>query len=340
MNVQSSLPARNLAIALKDIAPVTITRLLRRAATEPILARGDTVLEEGDHLRLVGRETALDRMELFIGQRIEKEIAFDRMFGKRDIVVSKRSRVGATLGGFNLRETFNVQITRVTRSGIDLIPNPHIRLHLGDVLHAVGDERALSNVARLLGNNLKETYNISLLPILVGLLFGILLGRLTLPLPLIGPFTLGTTGGTLLAGLVLGALYQTGPMIWDLPMSGNRLFRDLGLALFMASVGTSAGTSFMVTLQAQGGSLLFSGIVVTLLPVIVGTIVGLWLFRVRFLRLLGVLVGGMTSASGLASAETLSTSSYAPAAYATVYPVALISKIVAVKVLLMILPSV
>jgi len=326
-------------ISLKDIAPVTITRLLRRSATEPILVRGDTVLEEGDHLRLVGRETALDKMELFIGQRIVGEIAFDLKFGKRDIVVSKRNRVGATLGGFNLRETFNVQITRVTRSGIDLIPDPHIRLHLGDVLHAVGDERALSNAARLLGNNLKETYNISLLPILAGLLFGLLLGRITLPLPLIGPLTLGATGGTLLSGLLLGALYQTGPVIWALPMAGNRLFRDLGLALFLASVGTSAGTSFVLTLQERGGSLLFSGIVVTLLPVIVGTAIGLWLLRVRFLRLLGVLVGGMTSASGLSSAQSLSASSYAPAAYATVYPVALISKIIAVKVLLMILPA-
>ena len=122
-------------------------------------------------------------------------------------------------------------------------------------------------------------------------------------------------------------------------MAGNRLFRDLGLALFMASVGTSAGVSFVVTLQERGGSLLFSGVVVTLLPVIVGAAIGLWLLRVRFLRLLGVLVGGMTSASGLSSAQSLSSSSYAPAAYATVYPVALISKIVAVKLLLMILPA-
>ena len=322
---------------LKEIAPVNITRLLRQGADEPVLVSADTVLQEGDHLRVVGRLADLQKVELFIGKPIDGEIAFDRMLGKKSIVVSKRRFVGTTLGYFNFRETFNVQIARVTRNGIDLVPDAHTRLHLGDVLHAVGDERALRNISRMLGNDLKATYEISLLPILVGLLFGLLLGRLTLPLPLVGPLTLGTTGGTLLAGLLLGARYQTGPLIWDVPVAGNRLIRDLGLALFMAAVGTSAGVSFVATLQERGLALLFSGVLVTLLPVAVGAALGLWLLRVRFLRLLGALVGGMTSASGLAAAGTLSSTNYAPAAYATVYPVALIGKILAVKILLLLL---
>ena len=259
------------------------------------------------------------------------------MLTKKSIVVSKRRFVGVTIGYFNFRETFNVQLARITRSGIDLVPDAHTRLHLGDVLHAVGDERALRNIARMLGNDLKATYDISLLPILVGLLLGLLLGRLTLPLPLVGPLTLGTTGGTLLAGLLLGARYQTGPLIWDLPASGNRFIRDLGLALFLAVVGTSAGASFVATLQERGLALLFSGALVTLLSVAAGALLGLWLLRIRFLRLLGVLVGGMTNASGLATAGTLSPTSYAAAAYATVYPVALIGKILAVKILLLLL---
>jgi putative transport protein len=326
------------AIFLKQIAAVTITRLLRRGADEPVLVGADTVLQEGDRLRVVGRNVDLDKLELFIGRPVTGEIAFDRILTKKSIVVSKRRFVGTTIGYFNFRETFNVQIARITRSGIDLVPDANTRLHLGDVLHFVGDERALRNIARMLGNDVKATYDISLLPILVGLLFGFLLGGLTLPLPLVGPLNLGTTGGTLLAGLLLGALYQTGPLIWDVPLAGNRLIRDLGLALFMAAVGTSAGTTFLPTLQERGMTLLFSGVLVTLLPVAVGAALGLWLLRVRFLRLLGVLVGGMTSASGLAAAGTLSASTYAQAAYATVYPVALIGKILAVKALLLLLP--
>lgn len=324
-------------IFLKEIAPVIITRLLRQSATEPVLVSAETELHEGDHLRVVGRPADLQKVELFIGKPVDGEIAFERLLIKKSIVISKRGFVGSTIGYFNFREAFNVQVARITRNGIDLVPGPHTRLHLGDVLHAVGDERALRNISRMLGNDLKSTYDISLLPILVGLLFGFLLGRLTLPLPLVGPLTLGTTGGTLLAGLLLGARYQTGPLIWDVPAAGNRLIRDLGLALFLASVGTSAGSSFVATLQERGLTLLFSGAMVTLLPVVFGAALGLWVLRIRFLRLLGVLVGGMTSASGLASAGTLSSTNYAPAAYATVYPVALISKILAVKILLLVL---
>ena len=188
-------------IFLSDIAPVTITRLLRRRSSEPVLVGGDTLLQEGDRLRVVGRVADLEKVGLYVGQAVEgQEIAFERMLGKKSIVVSKAKFAGTTLGYFNFREAFNIQVARITRSGIDLPADPNTRLHLGDVLHAVGDERSLHNMARLLGNDVKATYEISLLPILVGLLCGFLLGRVTIPLPLIGPFTLGTTGGTLLAG--------------------------------------------------------------------------------------------------------------------------------------------
>jgi putative transport protein len=324
-------------IFLKSIAAVTISRLLRQGAVEPVLVGADTVLQEGDRLRVVGRPADLEKIELFIGKPVEGEIAFDRVLTKKSIVVSRREFSGTTLGYFNFREAFNVQVARITRNGIDLTADANTRLHLGDVLHAVGDERSLHNITRILGNDLKATYEISLLPILAGLLFGFLLGRITVPLPFVGPLTLGTTGGTLMAGLLLGARYQTGPVIWDVPSVGNRLIRDLGLAMFMAAVGISAGVSFVATLKSHGLPLLLSGVVVTLIPVAVGAALGLWVMRIRFLRLLGVLVGGMTSASGLAAAGSLSATPYAPAAYATVYPLALIGKIVAVKVLLLIL---
>lgn len=324
-------------IFLKSIAPVTLTRLLRQGAAEPVLVGADTVLQEGDRLRVVGRPVDLEKVQLFIGRPVEGEIAFDRVLTKKSIVVSKPKFVGTTLGYFNFRETFNVQVARITRNGIDLPADANTRLHRGDVVHAVGDERSLRNVTRLLGNDLKATYEVSLLPILLGLMFGFLLGKITLPLPLVGPLSLGTTGGTLLAGLLLGARYQTGPLIWDVPSGGNRLIRDLGLALFMAAVGTSAGATFVATLKAQGLPLLFSGVAVTIIPVVVGAALGLWWLGIRFLRLLGVLVGGMTSASGLAAAGALSSTPYAAAAYATVYPLALIGKIVAVKVLLLLL---
>ncbi len=324
-------------IFLKEIAPVTITRLLRRGAAEPELVGAETVLQQGDRLRVVGRPADLEKVQLYIGHPVEGEIAFDRVLTKKSIVVSKREFSGTTIGYFNFREVFNVQVARITRNGVDITASAHTRLHLGDVLHAVGDERSLRNISRILGDNIKATYEISLLPIVLGLLLGLLLGQLTIPLPFIGPFTLGTAAGTLVVGLVLGARYQTGPLIWDLPSSGNRLIRDLGLALFMAAVGTSAGTSFVSTVQDEGLPLLLSGLAVTLLPVAAGAAVGFWLLRIRFLRLLGMLSGAMTSASGLDTAGALSSTPYAHSSYATVYPVALIGKILAVKILVLLL---
>lgn len=325
------------SLKLQSIAPVTITRLLTQGACEPVLVRGETVFALGDRIRIAGRPDDLERITPFLGHPIAKEIAFDRVLSKKSIIVSRRSIVGKTLGYFNVREVFNVQITRVTRNGIDIPPAPDLRLHLGDVLHAVGDERALENVTRIIGNDLKATYEIGMLPILVGLLVGFALSRVTLPMPLIGSLTLGTTGGVLIAGLLLGSLYSTGPMIWDVPAAGNRLIRDLGLALFMAAVGTAAGESVLATLQQQGFSLFIAGVAVTTLPLCVGAALGLLYFRINFLRLLGVLVGAMTSASGLAAANNLSATPYAAAAYATVYPVALIAKIIAMKILVLVL---
>lgn len=320
-------------IYLKNIAPVTITRLLRRGASEPVLAFGDTVLQEGDRLRIVGREEDLKKVELYIGRPIVEGIAFNRVLARKSIVVSKPDFAGQTLGTLNVAENFNVQVGRITRNGIDLPATAHLRLHLGDVLHAVGDERSLRNVTRLLGNDLKATYDVNILAIFVGLFLGFLLGKVPFHFPVAGKVTLGTTGGVLLSGLFLGRLYKTGPFIWEVPASTNSFLREMGLAFFLAAVGTSAGAVILDTLARQGLSLLLAGVVVTLSPLLAVLLLCRLALRLRFLRMLGVMAGGMTSTPGLAVAASLSAAPYAAAAYATVYPVALIAKILAIKLL-------
>jgi len=324
-------------IFLKDIAPVVITRLLRKGASEPIVVFGETVIRKGDHLRIVGRQKDLQKAELFLGRPIEGEIAFNRGLMKKSITISKKEAVGHTLGFLNLAAVFNVQVSRITRNGIDLPPESNTRLHLGDVLHVVGDENSLHNVTRILGNDSKEIYRISLLPILLGLLAGFLLGEIPLYLPGVGLFSLGTTGGVLLAGLMLSRLYKTGPFIWEIPATANRFIRELGLVLFLAAVGTHTGETILQTLQQQGIPLLVSGVAVTSVPLVISLLVCRHVFKIRFLRLLGVLTGGMTSTPGLVTASSLSDTPYTAAAYATVYPVALIGMILFTKVLILIL---
>ncbi|PKN36313.1 MAG: transporter, partial [Deltaproteobacteria bacterium HGW-Deltaproteobacteria-20] len=211
------------------------------------------------------------------------------------------------------------------------------RLHVGDTLHVVGDSRSVANMAKLFGNNVEATYTASIVAILLGLFVGFLVGQIPVPLPWVGTLKLGTTGGVLLAGLVLAALYKTGPVIWAVPSSTNRFLRDLGLMLFLATAGTSAGGTILQTIRDQGLGLLLSGVAVSMVPLSVSVVLSRYVLKIPFLRMLGVIAGGMTSTPGLAAASSVSTTGYAASAYATVYPVALIGMIVFAKVLVLIL---
>ncbi len=328
---------RVMDLHLSAIAPVVITRLLRKGADEPVLVRGETVLQESDHLRIAGREPDLAKIQLFLGRPIDKEIQFDRALEKRYVIVSKRNVVGMSLKQLNCREVFNVQLSRITRSGIDLPATPNLRLHMGDTVHAVGDSRSLENVAKIFGNNVKEIYSISLLPIFIGLLLGFLIGKIPLFIPFGGTFYLGTTGGVLIAGILLSNLYKTGPFIWEIPSTANSFIRELGLILFMATVGTKTGATILATLQMQGMDLFLAGVAVTTVPLLASVIVCRYLLGLPFLRMLGVITGAMTSTPGLATASELSATHYASSAYATVYPVALIGMILFTKLLVFIL---
>lgn len=324
-------------LGLSAIAPVVITRQLRAGASEPELVGAETILHKGDHLRVAGRVEDLEKIQLFLGQTIEKEIEFDRALTKKYILVSKQNVTGMTLEQLNCREVFNVQITRITRNGMDLPATPNLILHMGDTVHAVGDARALTNVIKVFGNNVKELYSINLLPIFIGLLLGFLLGKIPLYIPYTGTFSLGTTGGVLVAGLVLSNLYKTGPFVWEIPSTANSFIRELGLILFMATVGTKTGETILATLAEQGVELFIAGIAVTLIPLITSVIICRVFLKLHFLRMLGVMTGSMTSTPGLAAVSDLSDTHYASSAYATVYPVALIGMILFTKLLVLIL---
>ncbi|MCU0693911.1 MAG: hypothetical protein MUF54_21185 [Polyangiaceae bacterium] len=319
---------------LRQVAPVTFTRLLRAGGTEPELVTGETELRKGDRIRIVGREADLGTVELFIGRRIEEIVAFERALVHRDIVVSKRQAAGQPIAAINPRTVFNVQIARVIRNGMDLPATAETRIHVGDTLRVVGDARSVANVAKLLGNDVEETYMASILAILLGMFVGFLVGQIPIQLPWVGTLRLGATGGVLLAGLVLSGLYRTGPIIWAVPSTTIQFLRDLGLMLFLATVGTSAGASIVRTLQTHGLRLFLSGVLVSIVPLLVSVAVCRAL-NLPFLRMLGVIAGGMTSTPGLAAATTVSGTGHAASAYATVYPVALIGMIVLTKLLVL-----
>ncbi|MGL1930708.1 MAG: transporter [Desulfotalea sp.] len=324
-------------LGISSIAPVVLTRLLRKGSDKPLLVNGNTVLREGDHLRMVGRQTDLDKVRLFLGHVVDSEIHFDRVLVKKDLLVSKPNISGMSLQQFNSYEVFNVQITRVTRNGIDLPATGNLRLHLGDVVHSVGDIRALENVAKIFGNNVKEVHSINLIPIFIGILLGFLIGKIPLYIPYGGTFTLGTTGGVLMAGILLSNLYKTGPFIWEIPSTANTFIRELGLILFLATVGTHTGETIVATLGSEGVNLFFAGMIVTLVPLFASVFICMRLLKLPFLRTLGIMTGSMTSTPGLAAVTDVSKTHYASSAYATVYPVALIGMILFTKLLVFII---
>ena len=319
---------------LDKIAPITITRLLRSGEKEPVLVDRETILREGDHLRVVGVEEDLRKARLYIGKNIDGEIEFNSILKKRRISVTKSEIMGKTLGALNLSNTFNIQVSRITRNGFDIPAAANTRINIGDIFHVVGQEKSLNNIQRFLGNNISQLYTVNVISIFLGIFIGFIVGQIPLPVPGLGFLKLGTTGGVLVAGLGLSALKKTGKVIWFLPSATNSLIRDIGLYLFLAVVGTTAGSTIVVTIKEFGMPLLLSGIIVTLFPLIVSSLVCAKFLKIPFLRMLGVLTGGMTSTPGLAATTSISDTPYASTAYATVYPVALIGMIVFTKLII------
>ncbi len=323
-------------IFLRDMAPVNLTRLLRAGMRQPEVVTGKTVLQAGDHLRVVGREQDLSKAELYLGRRIESDIDFEQGLTSRTVVVSKPEVAGQTLAAMNFAAVFGVQVSRLIRNGLEMPVSGNTQLHRGDQLRLVGEQKAIENVAGLVGNDVSRTFSVNLLVIFSGLFAGYLLGSIPLSLPWIGDFTAGTTGGVLISGLVLSALYKTGPFIWQIPETANNFIRELGLVLFLAAVGTSAGHTLLKTLSEQGLALVFSGLLVTFTPLIVGALLCRKLLGIPYLRIFGVLAGGMTSTPGLATVTGMTDRPYPSSAYATVYPVALIGMIVSTKILVVV----
>lgn len=325
-----------ISLVLPDrMAGVTITRVLRQTASAPILCTAETVLHQNDIVRVVGTDEALQQAEVIIGPRIEADLDFNSDLINRKILLSRPDISGKTLRALNLSHVYGVQVSRITRNGFDCPPGANLRLNQGDVVHVVGHPEALENVRKLLGDNVRALYTVNAMILLFGLLCGFLLGAIPLYLPGLGIFTLGSTGGVLLAGLTLSALRQIGPMVTELPDATNIFIRDLGLALFLAVVGTTAGGSMLPTLAKYGFPLFLAGVGVTLTALAAGIILSIFALRIPFLRSLGVITGGMTSTPGLDAAASLSPTSYAATAYATVYPAALIAKIIATKIIML-----
>jgi len=295
-----------------------------------IIPENEVILHKGDVVRAVGSNEALERVKLLLGRETKEEIPLDKKYDVRSILVTNKEVIKKTLGELHLEEAHNATITRVRRSGIDLSPSPSLKLQFGDKLVVISSKENMSDVSKVFGND--KLSSTDFLPIALGIILGVLLGKLSINFGDYA-FSLGLTGGILIIALTLGRTGKTGPIMWTMTGEANQVLRQFGLLFFLAAVGSSAGSSLESTFEQYGIELFIYGALITLIPMIITTIIARYYFKINILVLLGTLTGGMTSTPGLAATDAMVKSDAPAIAYATVYPIAMVVLIVVVQIL-------
>jgi len=314
----------------------TLAQINARAMTGAVISRvkhedsilmpkANTMLLEGDYVQAVGSEEALNQFAVLVGEREEGELPLDQTQEIESLLLTKKDMINKQLGDLNLQ--------RIRRSGIDLSPSPDLALKFGDKLMVVGEREGLRGVARLLGNNAKQLSDTDFFPIAMGIVLGVLFGKINISFSDSVSFSPGLTGGVLMVALLLSAVGKTGPILWSMSGPANQLLRQLGLLLFLAEVGTSAGKNLVATFQESGLLLFGVGAAITVVPMLVAVVVGRLVFKISLLDLLGTITGGMTSTPGLAAADSMVDSNIPSVAYATVYPIAMVFLILFIQVI-------
>jgi putative transport protein len=332
-----------LKVTNANIGGKSLKELDVRSMTQGVISRikhqgeiftptADTKLFVGDIIKGVGNEDALFRLQLLLGEPIDEDLSFDERYVVNWLLVTSKSIVNKSLREINL-SALNATVTRIRRSGIDLPPKPHSKLRFGDKLLISGSSHEMNQVRRLLGNDEKRLSETNFLPISLGIVIGVLVGSVSIPVFGLFNFSLGLTGGVLATALILSNIGKTGNILWSMSGSANQLLRRFGMLLFMATVGTNAGSELAGVLQADGVRLLSIGLALTFVPMIIAALVGWYLLKMNFITLLGVLAGSMTSTPGLAAIDSKTNSEAASLGYATVYPAALVLMILVSQLL-------
>ena len=241
----------------------------------------------------------------------------------------------------DINGNFNATVTRVNRNGVDLVAHPHLRLQLGDRLTVVGSELALSKVDKVLRNQMKRLNYPNLIPIFFGIVLGCLLANLPIPIPGIPtPVRLGLAGGPFIVAILMGYFGPRYHLVTYNTISANMMLREMGINLFLACVGLGAGQDFFRTLiNEQGLQWIGYGLIITMIPILLGGIIGRYAFHLNYYTLIGVLSGGNTNPPALAYANDRTASDTPSVGYATVYPFAMLLRIISIQILMMIFLS-
>ena len=311
-------------VGFRTMTGATVSRV--KKGDEIVLPTKNTVLDEGDLLVAVGTEEAQKKVELLVGPQAPRFEMLNEEYCIETLLVTNKDVVNETLSKIQLEAGCRFVVTRIRRSGIDLSSSPSAVLKFGDKVTVATYRRDLPKLTQLLGNNDRVLSDTDFFPIALGIILGVMLGKVELSLG-------GLTGGVLIMAILLSSAGKTGPILWTMTGSSNNLLRQLGLLLFLAGVGTSAGHSLVATVAGSGISLLLVGAVLTLLPMILTMLFCHFVQKLNIFELFGVITGGMTSTPGLAACESMAFDETPSTVYATVYPVAMVALLLSVKII-------
>jgi putative transport protein len=324
-------------IPTPDHANIVISRIQSPGGGVRVASLEESV-HVGDIILAVGTEGGLDDLQRIVGGRSEANLLDSTSsVHYRRIIVTRKKPLGKSLRQLALHTAYGVIVTRIQRGDVEMPGDADMKLQFGDTLQVVGDTQGLDQAAALLGNSAKELGITHYLPVFIGLALGVAAGLLPLALPgLPVPVRLGLAGGPLVIAIILSRIGRIGPLVWYMPSGANLALRELGIILFLASVGLKAGGKFIPTLMSpQGVTWLAAGFCITLIPLVAVGIVARLLLKMNYVTLCGLIAGSMTDPPALAFANSMVKSDGASVSYAAVYPLTMLLRILCAQALVL-----
>lgn len=313
---------------------------LKKHDGEIVIPVADTIVSEGDLLRVVISEQDEEVFDAVIGPKVEFDWKEEQTpVVSRRIVVTNSEFSGRKLGSLRLPKGYGLNATRVNRAGLDLLASPNLSLHVGDRITVVGQLEDINRLAQRLGNSMKRLDHPNMFTIFIGIFMGIVLGSIPFALPGMSvPMKLGLAGGPLVAAILIGRYGHKIKLVTYTSSSANLMLRELGICLFLASVGLAAGANFANTVfNGTGAKWVLYGFLITFIPLIVVGCVARAKFKLNYCTLMGLISGSTTDPPALAYANKTAGNDAPAVAYSTVYPLTMFLRVVTAQVIVMLL---
>lgn len=334
--------------SIQDIAKLSypkfvISRLWRDGNVS--IPTSEKILKENDRILVITTEKDAPTLTILFGEQENRDWnkedidwnAIDSQLVSKHVIISRPEINGKKLGSLRLRNSYGINISRVTRSGVQLLATPGLVLQLGDRLTVVGEAAAIQNVEKVLGNTVKTLKDPNMASIFIGIVLGLIIGAIPINIPGISsPVKLGLAGGPIIVGILIGAYGPRLHLVTYTTRSANLMLRGIGLSLYLACLGLDAGAHFFETVMRPEGALWIGiGFAITFIPVIIMAIVALRVFHLDFGSTCGMLCGSMANPMALNYANDIIPNDNPAVSYATVYPLGMFTRVIMIQIILM-----